>query len=468
MNCSKCNLENEESAKFCSDCGANLFAIKTCPKCNFQGNEDSHFCKNCGTKLIDKPIESPKPTKTKKGWKSKKIFLVIIAVTIVVAVAVVVFFMFKNKEIATLSLTGNEEIEEKISTIVDVTATIVSTGVWADAVYWKDGKCYKLSLPSGATDSRASGIVVSNDVVYISGSYGTSSDGGDSFACYWIDGVIYNLSLPSGAKYPRTSGIAVYDDLVYITGSYSNDQYKEFPCYWRNGIIHNLSIPSGAISPRTSGIVVSGDVVYIAGSYYAQSKSTACYWRNGIINNLPLPGGATESYVGGIAVSDDVLYIAGTYIIGDWNKGGKAIPCYWKNGIINNLTLPNGEDIWHNSINSITVVGDVVYIAGTYCKGDPEVSYKVSPCYWRNSTLHNLSLPSGTDCCSGASAIAVFDNILHIAGSPSYFGASTICYWKNGVAQSWKAPAHLQKYVRITGIAKSGNSVYFAATLWMQ
>jgi len=344
------------------------------------------------------------------------------------------------------------------------TATNVSVGEWADAVYWEDGKCHKLSLPSGATDSRASGIVVSNDVVYISGSYSTDGDDSKYFACYWKNGVIYKLSLPSGAKYPSTSGIAVSGDVIYIAGTYDiDDWHNSIPCYWRNGLIHNLSIPSGAKHPSTSGIAVSGDVVYIAGSYYdAQNNQTACYWRNGVINNLPLPSGVKESYIGGITVSDDVLYIAGTYITGDWNNGGKAIPCYWRNGVINNLTLPSGADIWlypNGNTNGITVVGDIVYIAGSYYNSDD-----VFPCYWRNSTLHDLSKTGYPQ----AMAIAVFDNIVHVAGSPSYSVASTICYWKNGVVQSWKIPTIFQKYVRITGIVVSGNSVYIVATLWME
>jgi len=59
MNCQKCNFQNEETAKFCRDCGAELIIqqqpsiseTKTCPKCNFQNANDFHLCGNCGEKL---------------------------------------------------------------------------------------------------------------------------------------------------------------------------------------------------------------------------------------------------------------------------------------------------------------------------------------------------------------------------------------------------------------------------------
>jgi protein phosphatase len=56
MICAKCNFQNEESAKFCRNCGANLSAIKICPKCNYQGTAGARFCKNCGTAMVDETI----------------------------------------------------------------------------------------------------------------------------------------------------------------------------------------------------------------------------------------------------------------------------------------------------------------------------------------------------------------------------------------------------------------------------
>jgi hypothetical protein len=358
--------------------------------------------------------------------------------------------MFKKMFVFTLFLIGT------------YTVTTIYAGDWADAVYWKDGTWQTLSLPRGATDSYARGIAASGDAVYIAGSYRNAQGG---FACYWRNGVIQNLSLPRGATDSNTSGIAVSGDVVYVAGSYTNDQ-DDFACYWRNGVVQNLNIPGGSKRSSTNGIAVSGDAVYVAGSYSdAQYKKFACYWRNGVMQNLNLPGGVSDCNISGIAVSGDVVYIAGTYNTGDRNRGGKAIPCYWRNGVINNLSIPDGAAIWPSrSINGITVVGDVVYIAGSYYIND--LMYNAIPCYWRNGELHNLSLSDGTDNSNvSAIAIAVSGNIIHIAGTSSYGGV----YWRNGVMQNLNKPLNFQnKYTNINGIAVSGNSIYIAHTFWMQ
>ena len=61
MICQKCNFQNEETAKFCRNCGVELViqplsppATKTCSKCNFQNADDVLFCGKCGKKLYYK------------------------------------------------------------------------------------------------------------------------------------------------------------------------------------------------------------------------------------------------------------------------------------------------------------------------------------------------------------------------------------------------------------------------------
>ena|GEM_PF-1780431 len=330
-------------------------------------------------------------------------------------------------------------------------------GVWANAGYWKDGVWHALSLPREATDSRTSGITVSGDVVYISGSYSITGMGGDDFACYWRNGVINILSIPSGATSPQTSGIAVSGDIVYVTGSYRNAQNIEIACYWRNGVINTVSIPGGARGSSTSGIVVSGDVVYIAGSYRnAQHDNIASYWRNGVLNTLNIPSGARNSSADGIAVSGDVVYIAGFYR----NAQYKEIACYWRNRELQNLNIPS-EAISSSAIG-ITISGDVVYVTGSYNIAD----FDYIATYWRNGELHNVSLPSVTDLI--ARVIAVSGDIVYIAGSGNFFNP-TVCYWENGVVHNLMIPVNFQdKYVRITGIAVFGDSVYITNTFWMQ
>ncbi|MEM3622157.1 MAG: SPFH domain-containing protein [Candidatus Bathyarchaeia archaeon] len=50
--CPKCNFQNPQTAKFCSNCGAPLQAGGiTCPKCGTSNPAGTKFCSNCGTPL---------------------------------------------------------------------------------------------------------------------------------------------------------------------------------------------------------------------------------------------------------------------------------------------------------------------------------------------------------------------------------------------------------------------------------
>jgi class 3 adenylate cyclase/tetratricopeptide (TPR) repeat protein len=49
MKCPKCQSDNREEAKFCSECGAKF--ILTCPECGATNRADSKFCDECGKDL---------------------------------------------------------------------------------------------------------------------------------------------------------------------------------------------------------------------------------------------------------------------------------------------------------------------------------------------------------------------------------------------------------------------------------
>jgi len=53
MRCSKCNSDNREGRKFCTNCGESLTA--SCPKCGAAIQTDERFCGECGTALVDAP-----------------------------------------------------------------------------------------------------------------------------------------------------------------------------------------------------------------------------------------------------------------------------------------------------------------------------------------------------------------------------------------------------------------------------
>ena len=59
MNCQRCDFQNEETAKFCKNCGAKLVVPTfpkqkdtVCQRCNFQNEGTAKFCRSCGVKLV--------------------------------------------------------------------------------------------------------------------------------------------------------------------------------------------------------------------------------------------------------------------------------------------------------------------------------------------------------------------------------------------------------------------------------
>ena len=48
--CPSCGAQNNESAKFCAECGTR-FAVNVCPSCGAQTKSGAKFCAECGTKL---------------------------------------------------------------------------------------------------------------------------------------------------------------------------------------------------------------------------------------------------------------------------------------------------------------------------------------------------------------------------------------------------------------------------------
>lgn len=53
IKCLKCGAENDETNKFCENCGSKLVKSRVCPKCNSKFDKAIKFCPNCGAKLKD-------------------------------------------------------------------------------------------------------------------------------------------------------------------------------------------------------------------------------------------------------------------------------------------------------------------------------------------------------------------------------------------------------------------------------
>ena len=52
MHCVACGAENDNAAKFCIECGANLFTSAVCQSCGQENGTESKFCSSCGNALF--------------------------------------------------------------------------------------------------------------------------------------------------------------------------------------------------------------------------------------------------------------------------------------------------------------------------------------------------------------------------------------------------------------------------------
>ena len=58
MKCTKCQAENPDTYRFCTQCGANL--EKVCPECSASNPLQYRFCSACGHELVVVPKPAPK------------------------------------------------------------------------------------------------------------------------------------------------------------------------------------------------------------------------------------------------------------------------------------------------------------------------------------------------------------------------------------------------------------------------
>src|SRR5262249_58149363 len=56
MQCPHCQHVNNETAKFCEECGTRL--ARTCPACGHEVSPTAKFCPECGTALVAGPQSS--------------------------------------------------------------------------------------------------------------------------------------------------------------------------------------------------------------------------------------------------------------------------------------------------------------------------------------------------------------------------------------------------------------------------
>ncbi|MFN0070924.1 MAG: inactive serine/threonine-protein kinase VRK3, partial [Chloroflexota bacterium] len=72
MHCQACATDNDDSARFCSQCAAPLRSTQTCPACGAENAAGGRFCNQCASALIPQaaqaqPLPASAPTSFANG-----------------------------------------------------------------------------------------------------------------------------------------------------------------------------------------------------------------------------------------------------------------------------------------------------------------------------------------------------------------------------------------------------------------
>jgi len=194
--------------------------------------------------------------------------------------------------------------------------------------------------------------------------------------------------------------------------------------------------------------------VYVAGGYMDGGKAIPCYWEDGVITSLDiLPDGASNVGVVGMAVSEGNIYMAARFNFG---IGTKDKPYYWKIGDITPTPLDIPDEADNSYVFGITAQGENAYMSGNYRPDSDPGSY-LTACYWKNGEKFGLELPAGATN-SIAHYIAVQGEDIYVFGEYWKPGGHSFCYWVNDVITDLAYPAGADS-VNPTGFAVEGNKV---------
>ncbi len=247
------------------------------------------------------------------------------------------------------------------------------------ATVWKNGVAQRLT--DGKRAAKVHDIVVSGKSVYVSGEESETATGVLNFkVCYWKDGVQHKLTTPPNGQADGVMTVQGQD--VYIAGNIMNVQYTPVykqlwqPIYWKNNTITELDKKDFDYA-AAFGIATSGANIYVAGTGYRinavtnTTTSVPVLWTNGVLRELTTANG-TNIQATGIAVSANDVYVIG--------KKGAIEPCYWKNGTLIALEVPQ-TPAYHAQAQRMYIVDNDVYVCGY-------IDFK--PVYWKNNKLVRL------------------------------------------------------------------------------
>ena len=275
------------------------------------------------------------------------------------------------------------------------------------AVYWKNGE--KNILSDNFSYASAISVTDSGDIYVV---------GTDKYedAVYWKNGIITLLG--SGTNAVANDIWITQNGDVHVVGSINSKA-----TYWKNGT-ETILTGTNSSSGNANSIFIKGNSIYIAGSETENSFETAVYWKDG--NKIVLPVGTDAFYsnASSIYVDDN----EGVLIAGAIRKATSVsytAGVYWKK----NLLIEPGNSTKDTKIREITVVDDVLYMAGMeIIEAYPES--KRNALYWRDNIKFVLENSEKAE----AYTIAIMDNDVYTAGyETDSNGKPQARYWENNI-----------------------------------
>lgn len=270
-------------------------------------------------------------------------------------------------------------------------------------------KIYKNGVPTIFSDGVfqfPTDITVSGSDVYIVGTIGVDTYTSGK-AVLWKNNtaIILASSLKAGTS---AKAVAVVGNDVYVAGEVFDGTSQSIPTLWKNGIASN---PTDVDKGFIEDMAVVGNDVYVVG---AGADNVAKYWKNGV----PTIIGA------GVGTNSIVVTNNDVYVCGNFTKPLGRVSCYWKNGVLNQLSDGNNDSV----TNDIILIGSDVYVIGNEQNNNGS-GFEAK--LWKNGSTVFFANASNIN----FSKMFVKDNDLYIVGyESSGIGTKKVAkYWKNGV-----------------------------------
>ena len=287
------------------------------------------------------------------------------------------------------------------------------------------------TMPANAVSVKAEFAAQKTYSIYLAGYYQNDND--DSFTYTLLNGAYTALNPPAGGFDAMPASMTVSGGKTYVAGSYFDSDGWARACYWSDGTVTKLDGPAGRSEDQTDyvqSIVISDGKAYTAGYYMDNYNAVPCYWVDGVLNTLALPEGVFMGLARSIAVSGGKVYAAGDCY------GSARIPGYWNDGVFVPLSVPDGAS--YQTSNTKIVISDKVYVMGNY-----RLNSKYYPCVWADGVRADLTFDDSANGGATGTSLTVSGGKVYISGYSITDNRYKACYWMDGTRTDLNTPADM-------------------------